>query len=181
MAAGPVLAFARPIHQTANPPLSAVEGYFVMFSLLVLLAGATATPDADLARHAMVLTAHAEGAQIYQCKPGEDGVLRWSFREPIASLMVDGKSIGHHYGGPHWALADGSFVRGTVVTTAPGATAADVPLLELALSENSGQGALATATLVYRLHTRGGVLAGACPTAGALQPVAYSADYVFAK
>jgi len=37
------------------------------------------------------------------------------------------------------------------------------------------------ATPVYRMNTRGGVLTGPCPTAGLLQPVACSADYVFAK
>jgi hypothetical protein len=31
-----------------------------------------------------VITLHAEGAQIYECKPGSDGKLAWAFREPIA-------------------------------------------------------------------------------------------------
>lgn len=158
-----------------------------MFAILSLLTSAAvaaptaATLAADRAAHQLVLTTHAEGAQIYQCKPGPDGVLRWSFREPVAALMADGRTIGRHYGGPHWALDDGSLVHGKVAITAPGATGADVALLKLAVIDNSGLGALAQVTVVYRANTRGGNLAGSCPTAGALQAVAYSADYTFAK
>ena len=50
----------------------------------------------------MVLTVHAEGAQVYECKAGADGKLAWAFREPIATLLVDGKTIGRHYAGPNW-------------------------------------------------------------------------------
>ena len=35
------------------------------------------------------------------------------------------------------------------------------------------------ATVVLRLNTRGGVLAGACPTVGELRAAPYSADYAF--
>ncbi|MGA9955493.1 MAG: DUF3455 domain-containing protein, partial [Bradyrhizobium sp.] len=47
----------------------------------------------------VVLTAHAEGAQVYECKAGTDGKLAWVFREPIATLLVDGKTVGRHYAG----------------------------------------------------------------------------------
>ena len=47
-----------------------------------------------------MLTAHAEGAQVYECKAGADGKLAWAFREPIATLLVDGKTVGRHYAGP---------------------------------------------------------------------------------
>jgi hypothetical protein len=43
---------------------------------------------------------HAEGAQIYECKAGADGKLGWVFREPIATLLLDGKTVGRHYAGP---------------------------------------------------------------------------------
>ena len=55
------------------------------------IAAAGATP---------VATFHAEGAQIYECKAGADGKLGWVFREPIATLLLDGKTVGRHYAGP---------------------------------------------------------------------------------
>ena len=42
-------------------------------------------------------TLHAEGAQIYECKAGADGTLAWVFREPIATLLSEGKTVGRHY------------------------------------------------------------------------------------
>ena len=39
-----------------------------------------------------VVTLHAEGAQVYECKAGSDGKLAWAFREPIATLVLDGKT-----------------------------------------------------------------------------------------
>src|SRR5256885_3717091 len=59
----------------------------------------------------IVATWHAEGAQVYECKAGADGKLAWAFREPIATLLFDGKTIGRHYAGPNWEHMDGSAVR----------------------------------------------------------------------
>src|SRR5579872_3324715 len=70
-----------------------------------------------------VLTVHAEGAQVYECKAGADGKLTWVFREPIASLFVDGKTIGRHFAGPSWEHIDGSAVTAKGAGSAPGATA----------------------------------------------------------
>ena len=68
-------------------------------------------PDAIAAKgETAVATWHAEGAQIYECKAGADGKLAWAFREPIASLFADGKTIGRHYAGPNWEHMDGSAV-----------------------------------------------------------------------
>jgi Protein of unknown function (DUF3455) len=47
----------------------------------------------------VMLTVHAEGAQIYECKVNS-GKLVWQFREPIAALIADGKTVGRHYAGP---------------------------------------------------------------------------------
>ena len=154
--------------------------------LALVLASAASAPTAvsledDLAAHTTLFAAHAEGAQIYECKADKTGALAWSFREPIASLLVDGKTTGRHYAGPHWALDDGSIVQGKVQATAPGATDADIARLKLAVVEHQGAGALSGASLVYRLNTHGGTLSGSCSTAGVLKSVAYSADYVFAK
>ena len=38
-----------------------------------------------------IVTLHAEGAQIYECKADSGGKLVWQFREPIAALILDGK------------------------------------------------------------------------------------------
>ena len=59
-----------------------------------------------------VVTLHAEGAQVYECKAGSDGKLAWAFREPIATLVLDGKTVGRHYAGPNWEHMDGSAVVG---------------------------------------------------------------------
>jgi hypothetical protein len=140
------------------------------------LPDAIAAPDA-----APLLTLHAEGAQIYECKTASDGKLAWTFREPIASLMLDGRTVGRHFAGPTWEHVDGSAVQAKVVGNAPGATAGDIPWLKLEVIERRGSGALAGADIVQRINTAGGVLRGACEQAGALHSVPYSADYVFRR
>ena len=141
-------------------------------------AGAPAPPAFDVGGRTPLLVVHAEGAQLYECKPAAGG-FAWTFREPIAALIKDGRTIGRHYAGPTWELDDGGAVRGKVAASAPGATDADVPLLELNVVEHHGAGALKDAVLVLRLATHGGVLSGACPVVGELQAAPYSADYVF--
>ncbi|MBN4669206.1 DUF3455 domain-containing protein, partial [Pandoraea nosoerga] len=43
-------------------------------------------PDAVAAPSEIpVLSVHAEGVQVYECKPVTDGKLAWSFREPVAT------------------------------------------------------------------------------------------------
>lgn len=153
---------------------------FVMWASL-LAAPSVAAAIFDPTAHRIILEAHGEGAQIYECKAGADGSLVWTFREPIASLMVDGKTVGHHYAGPHWALADGSIVQGKVSATAPGATPTDIPQLKLAVIAHQGTGGFDDATLIYRVRTHGGTLSGPCGMAGALRSVSYSADYLFEK
>jgi hypothetical protein len=129
----------------------------------------------------VVLTVHAEGAQVYECKPGADGKLAWAFREPIATLLADGKTVGRHYAGPNWEHADGSAVAGKAVGNAPGATANDIPWLKLEVTSSRGSGILTGVTTVQRIKTQGGKLAGACDKAGAFESAPYSADYVFLR
>jgi Protein of unknown function (DUF3455) len=135
---------------------------------------AIAAPDATA-----VATFHAEGAQIYECKSGSDGKLAWAFREPIATLILDGRTVGRHYAGPNWEYMDGSAVVGKVAANAPGATADDVAWLKLDVTGRRGSGVLANIDIVQRINTRGGALHGPCDQAGTLRSVAYSADYVF--
>jgi hypothetical protein len=128
-----------------------------------------------------VLTLHAEGAQVYECKAGTDGKLAWAFREPIATLLVDGKTVGRHSAGPNWEHSDGSAVVGKAAGNAPGATQNDIPWLKLEVISSRGGGVLNGVTTVQRINTQGGKLAGACDKAGAFSSAPYSADYVFLR
>jgi hypothetical protein len=139
-------------------------------------------PDAVAApNEAVVATVHAEGAQIYDCKAAADGKLVWQFREPIATLLVDGKTVGRHFAGPGWELADGSVVTGKVAGRAAGATPKDIALLKLEAVAHRGTGQLTGVTTIQRLNTKGGVVEGPCEAAGTFLSVPYSADYTFLK
>ena len=143
----------------------------------------TAIPGAIAATKAesVVLTVHAEGAQVYDCKASEGGKLAWQFREPIATLMEDGKTVGRHFAGPSWELADGSAVTGKIAGRAAGATPKDIPLLKLEATSHRGSGQLTGVTTIQRLNTKGGVVEGPCDSAGAFLSVPYSADYTFLR
>ncbi|MDO9711063.1 DUF3455 domain-containing protein [Paracraurococcus lichenis] len=126
-----------------------------------------------------VLTVHAAGAQIYECTADADGRPGWRFREPIAALFVNGVTAGRHFAGPSWQLTDGALVLARAAASAPGATTEDIPWLKLAVIPGQASGRLAAVTVVQRINTHGGTLAGPCDTVGALRPVPYSGDYVF--
>ena len=133
-----------------------------------------------------IVTLHAEGAQIYECKPdsgdkssSEGPALTWQFREPIATLIVDGKSVGRHYAGSNWDYFDGSGVKGKVVASAPGATSNDIPWLKIDVVDHRNSGILSDVTTIQRINTKGGVAQGSCQKAGEYLSVRYSADYVF--
>jgi hypothetical protein len=144
-------------------------------------APASAPAVFDVADRAAILVVHGVGAQIYECKVGETAATNWVFREPVATVILGGGTIGHHYVGPTWELTDGEVVKGKQSAAAPGATPGDVALLKLDIVDHRGSGILEDAKLVLRLATRGGVLKGACPTAGELRAEPYSADYVFLR
>jgi hypothetical protein len=129
----------------------------------------------------IVLKVRAEGAQIYECKADPSGTMKWQFREPIATLLVDGKTVGRHFAGPSWEAADGSAVIGKVVAKAPGATGKDIAWLKLNVSDRRGDGLLKDVTTVQRLETQGGGFEGACSEPGAFHAEPYSAEYVFLK
>jgi hypothetical protein len=148
--------------------------------------GASATdtplPDAIAAPGEMVaLAVHAEGAQVYECKASSDGKLVWAFREPIATLFLDGETIGRHYAGPNWEHGDGSAVVGKASGNAPGATAEDIPWLKWQVVSARGTGVLTGVTTVQRINTKGGKLEGACDKAGSFKSAPYAADYVFLR
>ena len=162
--------------------LAALAVLLLSDSLVSAAAAETPVPDAIAAPgEAIILTLHAEGAQVYDCKAGSDGKLGWAFREPIATLMADGKTVGRHYAGPNWEYSDGSAVVGKAAGNAPGATPSDIPWLKLAVVSQRGNGVLSGITTVQRINTQGGKLDGACEKPGSTRSVPYSADYVFLR
>jgi len=163
-------------------PSLRIAALVVLLSGSNVLAAETPLPDAIAAPgEATILTLHAEGAQVYDCKAGSDGKLVWAFREPIATLMAEGKTVGRHYAGPNWEYSDGSAVVGKAVGNAPGATPNDIPWLKLTVVSQRGNGVLSGITTVQRINTQGGKLEGACDKPGATRSAPYSADYVFLR
>jgi hypothetical protein len=151
-------------------------------SLMSAPAAETPLPDAITAGgETIVLTLHAEGAQVYECKAGADGKLAWAFREPIATLLADGKTVGRHYAGPNWEHSDGSAVVGKVAGNAPGTTPNDIAWLKLEVVSRRGSGVLSSVTTVQRINTKGGKVEGPCDQPGAFKSAPYSADYVFLR
>ena len=128
-----------------------------------------------------VLTAHAEGSQIYECKAGADGKLAWAFREPAATLTANDKIVGRHYAGPTWELSDGSAIVGKAAGSAPGTTASDIVWLKLDAVSHRGSGTLSGVTTVQRINTVGGKLEGECDKPGTTRAMPYTADYVFLR
>ncbi|THD70770.1 MAG: DUF3455 domain-containing protein [Bradyrhizobium sp.] len=156
---------------------------------LLLLSGLPVSAPAETPAEAVapspgetiVLSVHAEGAQVYECKAGADGKLGWVFREPIATLLADGRTVGRHYAGPNWEHGDGSAVVGKVTASAPGATPNDIPWLKLEVISRRGNGILTGVTAVQRINTKGGKLDGVCDNAGSFASAPYSAEYVFLR
>jgi hypothetical protein len=155
---------------------------FLLTASLVGASAQTAIPDAIAAPgEKIVLTLHAEGAQVYECKAIGEGKLAWTFREPVATLLLDGKTVGRHHAGPTWEHIDSSAVVGKAVGNAPAETASDIPWLKLTVTSGRGTGILSGVTTVQRINTIGGKLNGECNKAGTYSSVPYSADYVFLR
>lgn len=155
-----------------------------MFVALVSFVSAAEAqiPDAIAAPgETAVLQVHAEGSQLYECKRDAGGKLAWQFREPVATLLSDGKTIGRHYAGPNWELQDGSAVVGKVAARAPGATKSDAAWLKLDVISERGQGLLSGVKTVQRVNTKGGAAEGPCDGEGTLFNVPYSSDYIFLR
>ncbi|HTB36679.1 MAG TPA: DUF3455 domain-containing protein [Reyranella sp.] len=157
------------------------------FLLLPLLTGGALAEDKPLPAaiaapgETTVLSVHAVGMQNYDCKPGADGKLAWTFNSPQATLTSGDKIAGYHSAGPTWELTDGSSITGKAIGNAPGAGDGDIPWLKLEVNSHKGTGQLSDVTTVQRINTVGGVLKGACDRENAGRGMPYSADYVFLK
>lgn len=139
-------------------------------------------PDAIAASgEDIILTLHAEGAQVYEWKPDASGTPSWVLREPTATLILDGKTVGRHYAGPNWEHQDGSAIVGKAIANAPATTTNDIPWLKIEVISKRGSGVLSSVTAVQRIITVGGKASVAPGKPAAFQSVAYAADYVFLK
>ena len=152
-----------------------------VLAMLIVAPGASAQmPDAIAAPgEALITTIHAQGAQVYECKADAAGTLAWQFREPVATLLENGKTVGRHYAGPNWEMTDGSAIVGKVAGRAPGKTPNDIPLLKLDATSRRGTGWIAEVTTIQRINTKGGAAEGPCNTPGTFLSVPYAADYTF--
>lgn len=159
-----------------------IYGLIVVTASLLTGQSLTDMPEAMTApSEPLSRTFHAEGAQIYECKPDSDGRLRWEVREPIATLLLEGKTVGRHYAGPKWESIDGSIVQAKVVSQAQGATANDIPWLKLSVTLHLGEGIFSGVTGIQRINTEGGTAQGHCDRPGGFLSVPYRADYVFVR
>jgi hypothetical protein len=172
---------SKALHFAGSALASTLAGSVLVIALAKLPSVAQSADGIMAPGEKLVVTLHAQGAQVYECKAGVSGGLAWQFREPVATLVENGVTVGRHYAGPGWELADGSIITGKVVGRAPGAGPKDIPLLKLEVTSRRGAGRLSEISTIQRLNTVGGVVEGACEKAGALLSVPYSADYTFLK
>jgi uncharacterized protein DUF3455 len=162
---------------------SKVLRHVVSLGCLVLAVSASAEPLSAIDKNMIIANLHAEGAQIYECKPDRSkaAALTWQLREPIATLMVGGQSVGRHYAGPSWDLVDGGEVKGKVITSRPAPSANDIPWLELKVVDHRNRGILSDAVTVLRVNTKGGLAQGSCESEGKYLSIPYAADYLFLR
>ena len=173
--------FFRSAGRVFRPVVLAIIAAYLSMRVIAP-SSAAEVPETIAARgETLIATTHATGAQVYECKTNSEGKLAWQFREPIATLMIDGKTVGRHFAGPAWEMADGSAVSAKVSAQAPGATANDIPLLRLDVAARHGSGLLSGVTTIQRLNTNGGRADAACDAPGTFLSVPYSADYAFYK
>ena len=110
--------------------LIALLGSVMGVAMLLGIASAQLPDTIAAPGETTVTTLHAEGAQVYECKADAAGKLAWQFREPVATLLLEGKTLGRHYAGPTWELADGSVVIGKVVGRASAPSAEGHPVAQ---------------------------------------------------
>lgn len=174
--------FFRAAGRTFRPVILAIIGVYISMRLIAPTPVGAEVPATIVARgEILVATARAAGGQIYECKRDAAGKPTWQFREPVATLIIDGKTVGRHFAGPVWEMSDGSAVTAKVSAQAPGASPNDIPLLRLEVVARHGSGLLSGVTTIQRLNTRGGRADAACDSPGAIVSVPYTADYAFYK
>src|SRR6476620_12163780 len=104
-------------------------------------ASAAEVPAAIAATGEIVLfQAHAEGAQIYECKAEQSGEQAgWRFREPVAALFQGGNTVGVHYAGPKWQIGN-DVIAAKVAASAPSPNEKSIPWLKLEVTTGETEG-----------------------------------------
>jgi hypothetical protein len=171
------------------PSLAAALSLWVITAIASAPAQVGAPKVPDLLRvpeaSVMVVKAHGEGVQIYECKSSGEAASPWQWllKAPEADLIDDqGKKIGKHYGGPTWEANDGSRVTGEVQQHLASTGPAAIPWLLLKAKSNQGTGIFQDVSYIQRLDTEGGKApAGGCDAehAGTQARVRYGAEYYF--
>src|SRR5262249_3941624 len=106
---------------------------------------------------------HAEGAQIYECQADAANKLVWQPREPAATLLDAGNSVGRHYAALRWETVDadtlvwehtdGSSVKAKAVARIDGRAPDDLPWLKFKVVAQAGNGQFYGVTHVQRINT----------------------------
>ena len=128
--------------------------------------------------------APATGFQIYVCRPDPEGRPAWTLKAPEAELFDEqGNVIGRHLGGPTWQLNDGSRITGKMAAKIDAPDPRAIPWLLVAVTSNSGRGALSRVTSIQRVNTVAGLAPAAAECSESNREVefksSYSADYYF--
>ncbi len=160
--------------------LSLVVAAVSLPALHALQAGASIDVPAGTS---VVLQATGDGVQIYTCTDAPGGA-KWVLKAPDAKLLdASGKTIGSHFAGPTWKLADGSQVQGELVASRAAPGNGSVAWLLLRAKAGTGKGSLANVAFIRRTETHGGVAPqSGCETsqdAGKTVRVPYTATYTF--
>ena len=131
----------------------------------------------------VVLAVIGEGVQIYESKPNPAGTYEWVLKAPEAELKsLTGEVLGKHYGGPSWALSDGSQLVGTLppIKAVSAPDGRNIPWLLVAAKSRSDAGLLSKIDYVVRMATSGGVAPEEAPKSQAdTARVNYRAIYLF--
>jgi hypothetical protein len=160
--------------------------FLAMFLTVSMAQGGPIVPDniKPPEGQRLVLKGHASGDQIYICQSSanSDSPFAWVLSGPDARLVDEsGKEIATHFAGPTWQAADGSQVKGKVVSqTAPDPDS--IAWLLLAATDHTGGGLMSDVRTIQRLNTKGGKApATGCDAQhqGDKTRVHYTADYYF--
>lgn len=133
----------------------------------------------------LVLTARAQGFQVYICSADKADATRWhwTLKGPEADLFdAKGAKIGTHYAGPTWESTDGSRVVGEVLAKDDGLDPDAIPWLLLAAKSHAGKGSMDAIASIQRVFTVGGKPPGLdCSAAenGEVSRSPYAATYYF--
>jgi hypothetical protein len=136
--------------------------------------------------HVVLFKLHAEGVQVYDCRPkkGNAKEFEWVLREPIATLLDGDKKVGSHGRGPAWKSESGGDASSVKAQVPPMATLLQnnaIPWLLLKVESNTGKGRFEKVSYIQRIDTVGGRAPAKCDESylGTELRVPYKATYVF--